>query len=317
MSVETSHQVLPRSAPSMASAGLSDAEDAVRPALVEQPEAAPRLSEVDLAEALRREQLEVHYQPVVDLHRREVVGLEALVRWRHPELGLLAPDLFLPLAESSGLVIELGRWVLQTACRQMASWHRQGLRLEIAVNVSVRQVTDPAFVDDVRRALESSGLAPERLLLEVTESAVMEDVEAAAGALTQIRGTGATIAIDDFGTGYSSLLYLKRYPIGVLKVDRSFIAGLGQNPDDDAIVSSVVSLARAVGALCIAEGVETPAQHAQLLALGCDRAQGFLFSRPVPVAQVPAAVETAEARMARPAADSRKRAYPATATVVP
>ena len=294
---------------------------AVRAALFQQAAPAadvPQLTEAGVADALRDDQLEVHYQPIVDLRRGEVVAMEALVRWRHPELGLLPPELFVPIAESNGLIVELGRWVLGTACREAAKWHRQGLRLEIAVNVSVRQVTDPGFVEDVRQALAASGLEPEHLLLEVTESAMTEDVQAAALALTQIRATGATIGIDDFGTGYSSLLYLKRYPIGALKVDRSFIAGLGREADDDAIVASIVSLASAVGAVCIAEGVETSDQHARLIALGCDRAQGFLFSPPVPASQVPVAVDAAEARSARAVLDAMpERPRRAPAAVVP
>jgi diguanylate cyclase (GGDEF)-like protein len=246
-------------------------------------------TEAELRAALSAGSFELHYQPVVDLRSRSVRGVEALVRWRH-EGGLRMPDSFIPVAESTGLIVPLGLWVLEEACRQAAVWKASGLELDMAVNLSVRQVSHPHVVDAIRDALQRHRLDPRRLLLEVTESAVLEDAEAAQLALEQIAALGASIAIDDFGTGYSSLLYLKRYPIHALKIDRSFVAGMGENEDDDAIVASVISLARAVGAVCIAEGVETSAQHQALLALRCDQAQGYLFGRPVPAAELPAAL---------------------------
>ena len=274
------------------------------------------VTEESLRAALAGGQLEVHYQPIISLARRKVVGVEALVRWRHQDAGLVPPNMFIPLAERCGLIVDLGAWVLATACRQAARWNRQGLRLEMAVNVSVRQVTRPGFADQVRRTLAAAGLEPRQLLLEVTESAVVEDGEVAARALEEIAATGVTVAIDDFGTGYSSLLYLKRYPIGVLKVDRSFVGGVGLHQDDDAIVASIVGLARAVGAICVAEGVETDDQLVKLLGLGCDRAQGFLFSPPVPACDLPAAVEHAESR-ARREVDRRRRPMRPTIEPVP
>ncbi|HEY4313984.1 MAG TPA: EAL domain-containing protein [Actinomycetes bacterium] len=238
-------------------------------------------TEVELREALRHDELVLHYQPVVDLKRGVTTGVEALVRWRRAD-GLRMPDTFIPAAEASGLIVPLGAWVLQEACRQGAIWRRQGLDLDVAVNLSARQVTHPDIVGTIRAALRSSGLPPERLLVEVTESTVMVDADAAEVALQAIAALGVPVAIDDFGTGYSSLVYLKRYDLHALKVDRSFVAGMGVSAEDDAIVASIINLASAVGAVCIAEGVETSEQHAALVALGCDYAQGFLFGRPVP-----------------------------------
>jgi EAL domain-containing protein (putative c-di-GMP-specific phosphodiesterase class I) len=196
------------------------------------------------------------------------------------------PDTFIPAAEASGLIVPMGVWVLQEACRQGALWRRQGLDLDVAVNLSARQLTDPDVVSTIQDALRRFGFPPQRLMVEVTESTVVEDADAAEVALRAIAALGVTVAIDDFGTGYSSLVYLKRYDLHALKVDRSFVAGLGINAEDDAIVASIVNLAGAVGAVCIAEGVETREQHAALVALGCDYAQGFLFGRPVPAEEL-------------------------------
>jgi EAL domain-containing protein (putative c-di-GMP-specific phosphodiesterase class I) len=231
----------------------------------------------------------LHYQPVVDLQRGAVTGVEALARWpRGGRLGM--PDDFVPLAESTGLIVPLGRWVLTEACRQAAQWAAQGWDLDMAVNLSVRQISHSEVPAMIEHALAESGLEPGRLLVEVTESAVMEDAELAQQALWQIAQLGVGIGIDDFGTGYSSLLYLKRYPVNALKVDRSFVAGLGVHADDDGIVASIVGLGRAVGAACIAEGVETSTQLAALTELGCAFAQGFLLGQPVVAAQMPETV---------------------------
>ena len=216
---------------------------------------------------------------------------------------LRMPDDFIPIAEASGLIVPLGAWVLEEACRQAAAWTASGLDLHMAVNLSARQVTHPTTLATIEGALYLSGLPAGRLLVEVTESAVMEDAEAAMVALTRIAELGASIAIDDFGTGYSSLLYLKRYPIRALKVDRSFVAGMGENDDDVAIVTSVVTLARAVGAVSIAEGVETREQHVALLAMGCDFGQGYLYGRPVAATQLPAALPSCESLLESYASD--------------
>jgi EAL domain-containing protein (putative c-di-GMP-specific phosphodiesterase class I) len=238
-------------------------------------------TEVELREALKHDELVLHYQPVVDLKRGVTTGVEALVRWQRSD-GLRMPDSFIPVAEASGLIVPMGVWVLQEACRQGVLWRQQGMDLDVAVNLSTRQVSHPDVVASIQDALRRSGLPPERLLVEVTESTVMADADVAEVALRAIAALGVAVAIDDFGTGYSSLVYLKRYDLHALKIDRSFVAGMGINADDDAIVASIITLAAAVGAVCIAEGVETPQQHAALVALGCDYAQGYLFGRPVP-----------------------------------
>jgi diguanylate cyclase (GGDEF)-like protein len=256
-------------------------------------------TEHELREGIEAGQFQLHFQPVVDLRQRKVIGVEALLRWYHPE-GIRLPETFIPIAEDSGLIVPLGGWVIEQACRQAASWAAEGLVLDIAVNLSARQVSHPDTVATIERALAASRLDPYRLLIEVTETAVVDDAEAAKVALDQVAALGARVAIDDFGTGYSSLLYLKRYPIQALKIDRTFVSGMGSSDDDDAIVASVVSLARAVGAVCIAEGVETDQQHAALLGLGCQLAQGFLFGRPVGAAELPELVADCDRRLQRP-----------------
>ena len=218
-------------------------------------------TEQELRAGIAAGEFTLFYQPVIDLRLRKVVGVEALLRWRHPD-GLRMPDTFIPIAEDTGLIVPLGGWVVEEACRQAVAWNADKLDLEMAVNLSARQVSHPDTIATIEAALHAAALDPSRLLVEVTESAVVEDAEAAQQALAQVAALGVRIAIDDFGTGYSSLLYLKRYPIQALKVDRTFVSGLGISDDDDAIVASVVSLARAVGAVCIAEGVETHEQHA-------------------------------------------------------
>jgi EAL domain-containing protein (putative c-di-GMP-specific phosphodiesterase class I) len=270
--------------------------------------------ETGLRSALLADQLVLHYQPVISLATGRVVGAEALVRWQHPEQGLLAPEHFIPVAETTGLILPLGSWVLTRACADAASWDGVLEGLEVAVNLSTRQLTQSDVVSQVTDALEASGLDPSRLLLEVTESAMMEDAEAAGEALDALAGLGVRVAVDDFGTGYSSLLYLRRYPISVLKVDRAFVVGVARNPSDHAICASVVSLGQAVDALTIAEGVETLDQLAALESMGCHRAQGFLWSPGVPVDQLPAAVERC-ADVALPVSGPRVRIPRAWATV--
>lgn len=271
-------------------------------------------TEASLRRALQHDELVVHYQPVVDLISGAVVGVEALVRWQHPTDGLLGPDLFIPVAEASGLIVKLGTWVLREACAQAVRWHALGMRLDVAVNLSTRQIADPNLVATVADVLHETGMHPRHLVLEVTESAVMEDAEAAAAVLGEVAALGASLAIDDFGTGYSSLTYLKRYPIRALKIDRSFVSGMGLNDEDDGIVASVIGLARAVGALCIAEGIETEEQYAALRALGCGFGQGWLFGRAVPAEALPALVQECEQGLAvrlgqmPPPGDQRDRA---------
>jgi diguanylate cyclase (GGDEF)-like protein/PAS domain S-box-containing protein len=235
----------------------------------------------DLRRGLQQDELVVHFQPVVSLADGRPVGAEALVRWAHPEKGLLSPAAFIDAAEDSGLIVDVGQKVLREACRVAARWAGIGeaaTSFHVAVNLSAKQLTRGGVVDVVRQALVDSGAVASNLMLEVTESAVMSDVDAAVATLQQLRALGVAIAIDDFGTGYSSLTYLKRFPVTALKIDRSFVSGLGSNGDDAAIVTSVINLARAMQFDCIAEGVETEQQRLILQALGCPLAQGFLWA---------------------------------------
>lgn len=239
----------------------------------------------ELHSALNDRQLRLHYQPIVDLGTGDVVAIEALVRWQHPQRGLLAPAAFISAAEECGLIVPLGTWVLREACRQAAAWHvlrPAGPPLQVHVNLAPQQLVSPDFVDTVAEALADSGLAPGALCLEITESTLMRDEAAAASALRAVRALGVCISLDDFGTGYSSLSYLKRFPIDSLKVDRSFVDGLGDGDDQPVIVSAVITLAHSLGMTAVAEGVETPRALEELVRLGCDRIQGFLVSRPVP-----------------------------------
>ncbi|MFN8040463.1 MAG: PAS domain S-box protein [Acidimicrobiales bacterium] len=256
---------------------------------------------LDLENALRRAlgrgELELRYQPIVDLRTGLVDGVEALLRWRHPQRGLLAPDEFIGVAEETGVIVSMGDWVLTEACCQLVGWDEQrgdgseGPPLTMAVNLSGRQLDHPDLVGHVQRALETSGLAADRLHLEITESELMDDVEGSQATLEQLRSLGVHLAVDDFGTGYSSLSYLKRFPVDRLKVDRSFVDGLGTDPEDTAIVTAIVRLAHSLGLEATAEGVETEAQRTALADLGCDRAQGYLLATPLPADEVLAAID--------------------------
>ncbi len=235
----------------------------------------------DLRRGLDSDELVVHFQPIMALPEGRPVASEALVRWQHPDKGLLSPAAFIGAAEDSGLIIEVGQVVLRRACHAAARWAQAGGSLSsfhVSVNLSAKQLTRGGIVDVVRDALSDSGASPDNLMLEVTESAVMSDVDAAVRTLQELRALGVAIAVDDFGTGYSSLTYLKRFPVTALKIDRSFVSGLGSNSDDAAIVTSVINLARSMGLDCIAEGVETEQQRLVLQALGCALGQGFLWS---------------------------------------
>jgi diguanylate cyclase (GGDEF)-like protein/PAS domain S-box-containing protein len=232
--------------------------------------------------ALERGEFVVHYQPIVDLATGALVSAEALLRWQHPDRGLVSPDEFIPLAEDTGLIVPLGAWVLDQACEQLAIWHRLGSSMSIAVNLSVRQMLVPDIAGLVGEALERSGVYPEDLCLEMTESVLMDDVEYFGRTLAGLKAIGVRLAIDDFGTGYSSLSYLKRFPVDAVKVDRSFVDGLGTDPHDSALVAAVVAMARALGLEVTAEGVETQDQLANLKRLRCRRAQGYYLARPMP-----------------------------------
>jgi len=232
--------------------------------------------------AIAERQLILHYQPQYDLRRDRIVGAEALVRWQHPDLGFLAPLEFLPLAEESGWIVSLGAWVLREACQQAAAWHKRGYPgLRISVNVASRQLREIGFQNLVRAVLAECGLRPESLELEITESALVEDVEATAETFNALKRLGVRISIDDFGTGYSALSYLKRLPVDVLKIDRSFVADVTTDPVNATITETIVQLARGLGLTTVAEGVETPEQLLVLGSYGCNRLQGFLFGRPV------------------------------------
>jgi predicted signal transduction protein with EAL and GGDEF domain len=236
-----------------------------------------------LRRALQRDELRVYYQPEVSAAQGRMVALEALVRWEHPERGLLQPSDFVPLAEETGLIAEIGAWVLNEACHQVAAWRRNGATVDLAVNVSARQLVQPDIVEVVRGALDSSGLPADSLCLEITESAVMRDPEAALATLTLVKELGVKVALDDFGVGFSSLAQLKEMlPLHALKVDRSFISGLADDERNSAIVAAVVMMATTLGLTAIAEGVETEAQAMQARALGCDVSQGFFFTQPEP-----------------------------------
>jgi EAL domain-containing protein (putative c-di-GMP-specific phosphodiesterase class I) len=235
--------------------------------------------ENDLRHALERGQLHVEYQPVVDLPTGRIIGAEALLRWRHPEHGLVPPMTFIPIAERTALIDPIGQFVLKQACAQAARWHLAGYRIRVAVNVSGRQLLSGTFADQVAAVLADTGVDADQLCLELTESTLMDDVLRTATALHTLKALGISVSIDDFGTGYSSLAYLQRFPVDELKIDRSFINGLGQ-ADDRNLVAAVIGIARALELHVVAEGVETEAQTAALLTLGCRSAQGFLFGRP-------------------------------------
>ncbi|MET0275696.1 MAG: EAL domain-containing protein [Acidimicrobiia bacterium] len=238
-----------------------------------------------LHRALERGELRVHYQPVLDLVSMKLTGFEALIRWQHPERGLIPPNDFVPLAEETGLIVPLGMWALEESCRQAVRWHRaskDGARIAISVNLSPRQLAEPALPNDVARVLSETGLHPDSLWLEITESTLMRDTESALSALGALRALGVHLSVDDFGSGYSSLAYLAQLPVESLKIDRSFVTGVPSRPDSTAITTAIVRLAKALDLTTVAEGIEEPEQLDTLRAIGCDLGQGYLFSRPRP-----------------------------------
>jgi PAS domain S-box-containing protein/diguanylate cyclase (GGDEF)-like protein len=269
----------------------------------------------ELAAALEQGQLRLHFQPIIDLQTGRWDGAEALLRWQHPTRGLLGPAAFLGVAEETGLTPAIGDWVVDQAARQLAAWagdpQTQGRHL--AVNLSVRQLCRDGAAQRIVTALQSAGAPPDGLVIEVTESAVVDDPQVAVAALGALKAAGIRLALDDFGTGYSSLTYLRRLPFDFLKVDRAFVAGLGRNEDDSAIVASVISLAKAIGVAAVAEGVETEAQRATLASLGCRYGQGYLWSRAVPADELEARLSAPPAPAAAPQRQSEPAEVPAEA----
>ncbi len=240
--------------------------------------------ETDLRRAIERQSFKLHYQPIINLETNSVNEVEALVRWEHPERGLISPGEFIPIAEETGLILPLGQWVLTEACRQAVVWQRAYAcqpPLIMGVNLSPRQFQDPNLVANIAQTLHETGLDPRCLKIEITERMMMQDSEASDTTLRELKQLGVLLAIDDFGTGYCSLNYLKRFPVDTLKIDRSFINGLGHNPEDTAIVRAVIAFAKALSLSVTGEGIETAEQLAQLRTLECHRGQGYYFSRPL------------------------------------
>jgi EAL domain-containing protein (putative c-di-GMP-specific phosphodiesterase class I) len=241
--------------------------------------------ERDLRQSIKRNELRVFFQPAASASTGEYSGVEALVRWEHPEYGLVSPADFIPIAEETGLIVEIGEWVLAESCRQGAAWSATlpGDRsLSVSVNLSARQFQQGDLVERVAAILAETGFPPAQLTLEITESTIMEDAEQTTLLLARLKALGVTIAIDDFGTGYSSLAYLKRFSVDVIKIDRSFVAALSDEPDDSILIAGIIKLAHDLGLRVVAEGVETADQLRRLDELGCDLVQGYYFARPLP-----------------------------------
>jgi diguanylate cyclase (GGDEF)-like protein len=237
--------------------------------------------EMDLREALDCDQFRLVYQPTLSLSEMRPTGVEALLRWEHPVRGIVQPDAFIPLLEETGMISDVGRWVLIEACRQAQEWHGHGHELTVAVNVSGRQLDSDQLIVDIERALGASGLRPEALTIEITETTLMRNVEETACRLAAIKALGVRIAIDDFGTGYSSLAHLQKFPVDALKIDRSFIAGLKTNKEGETLIHTLVQLGKALSIETFAEGIEEQQELTLLQAEACDSGQGYLFARPL------------------------------------
>jgi EAL domain-containing protein (putative c-di-GMP-specific phosphodiesterase class I) len=243
--------------------------------------------ESSLRSALAKEQLFLMYQPQMDIATGRITGLEALLRWQHPELGLVSPDRFIRIAENSGLIVPIGEWVLRTACSQARKWQDEGIpAVSVAVNVSAVQFRQESFGEVIRKVLRETGLAPQYLELELTESLLLGNADVTLSVLKELKSMGVTLAIDDFGTGYSSFSYLKKFPVSKLKIDRSFVRDVAANPDDAAITAAIISMAKSLYLKVIAEGVEDEAQMSFLRAHQCDEIQGYYFSKPLAVDKV-------------------------------
>ena len=239
--------------------------------------------EKEMRTSIRENAFEIHYQPKVEINSGKIIGMEALLRWNHPELGAISPQEFIPIAEETGLIIPLGNWVMHQACTQNAAWIKAGYQpLRVAVNLSIRQFGQKDIAEQIQGILLETGLASEHLELEITESMVMNDINSAIITLKRLRKRGVHISVDDFGTGYSSLSYLKQLPIQCLKIDKSFVDDLCHNSDAAAIVSAIISMASSLDLTVVAEGVETKEQMEFLRKDGCDQMQGYYYSRPLP-----------------------------------
>jgi diguanylate cyclase (GGDEF)-like protein len=276
-----------------------------------------RLSlESALRRALERNQFTLNYQPKVDMETGQITGVEALLRWTHPDLGSISPAQFIPLAEETGLIVPIGRWVVKEACAQAMAWQRLGLLpVSMAVNLSPRQFVDEHLLQDVDEALAASGMSPVLLQLEVTESMMMRNVGRALKVLDAIQSRGIRLAIDDFGTGYSSMSLMKHFPIDTIKIDRSFVRDLPQDAEDQAIAQAIISMGKALGMTVVAEGVENAEQEAFLRAHGCDEMQGFLISKPVPARQMAELLRPMELPGAPPLQPERDHAATAAAAL--
>jgi EAL domain-containing protein (putative c-di-GMP-specific phosphodiesterase class I) len=237
--------------------------------------------EMDLREALGKGEFFLAYQPTLDLSNMRPTGAEALIRWKHPVRGIVQPDGFIPLLEETGMIVEVGRWVLAEACRQACAWLTSGYPISIAVNVSGRQLDTDELIDDISDALQKSGLSASELTIEITETTLMRNVEETARRLAAIKELGVRIAIDDFGTGYSSLAHLQRFPVDALKIDRSFIAGIKENREGETLIHTLVQLGKALSIETFAEGIEQQQELSLLREEDCDNGQGFLFAKPL------------------------------------
>ena len=269
--------------------------------------------ETDLRKAVNKNQFQNHYQPIVRLDTACVVGFEALIRWNHPEAGMIYPGAFIPTAEENGLIIPITRLTVERSCRDLQDWQKvlgTSLEFTVSVNISSRHFLQPSLLDDLKEVLDETGLPPHLLKLEITETALMDKADESIRMAHRLREFGIRLMIDDFGTGYSSLSYLQRLPIDTLKIDRSFISKIHENPQSNRnIVEAIVSLAHKLDMHVVAEGIETPEQHAILLDMKCEFGQGYLFSRPMPKLDVDALVS----RMVSFSPSERQRSYPLTA----
>jgi EAL domain-containing protein (putative c-di-GMP-specific phosphodiesterase class I) len=239
--------------------------------------------ENDMRRAMERGEFDLYYQPIIEINTGRIKGFEALIRWRHPELGLISPAEFIPVAEETGLILPIGRWALFEACRQTAQWHAAApnTKVDVNVNLSGKQFSQPDLTEQVVEALRASGLESRHLILEITESVVMENPEATIATLHRLRALGVQLNIDDFGTGYSSLMYLQRFPVDTMKIDRSFVSRLAQDTENGEIVKTIIHLAHSLNMKVTAEGIESQEQLSHLRKLHCENAQGYLFSKPL------------------------------------